>query len=76
MNQPYQPFTGKVQGILSQQIQLTDESGQIWDIPATAFESLPKIGDDIVLLALPKGGEAAGKSRFAASILNELLASD
>ena len=76
MNQPYQPFIGKVGEVLPQEIRLLDPTGQQWVVPVSAFESLPKPGDSIALLAIPQGGEAAGKSAFAKSILNELLASE
>ncbi|MCC7357783.1 hypothetical protein IT408_04780 [Candidatus Uhrbacteria bacterium] len=76
MNQSYHPFIGKVTDILDQEITLVDSTGRNWSIPVSAFEFLPKVGDSIALLALPQGGENAGKSVFAASILNELLSSD
>ncbi len=76
MNQPYQPFTGKVSEILLQEVRLLDANGRSWTFPLAAFEATPRVGDEITLLAVPRGGEAAGKSAFAASLLNELLASE
>lgn len=70
---PFHPFQGQVREIRNQEILVLGTDGTEWRLPLTAFEIPPVIGDKIAVLGLPLGGEAAGSSRFAATILNELL---
>lgn len=69
----FHPFRAKVREIHSQEIVVSGLDGQEWRLPLTAFEIPPVIGDTVAVLGVPLGGETAGQSRFAATILNELL---
>jgi hypothetical protein len=69
----FQPLQAKVLVVTAQEVRLERVDGSVFVVPTSIFELPPVVGDRVAILGLPLGTEAAGMSRFAASILNELL---
>ncbi len=64
---------GTIISIKNDRLEVRLVSGQAVSLPVSSFEGTPVVNQDVAILVVPLGGEAASRDRLAQSILNELL---
>jgi len=63
----------KISSIEGERVVLVFEDGQALTVPVTAVEGLPKVGQEVAVIAAVLGSEDAGRKKLAQDLLNELL---
>lgn len=64
---------GTIIAIKADRIDVRLANGQAVSLPVSSFEGMPVVNQEVAVLAVSIGGEAAGQQKLAQAVLNELL---
>ncbi len=64
---------GTIIAIKADRIEVRLANGQAVSLPVSSFEGTPAVNQEVAVLAVSIGGEAAGQQKLAQGLLNELL---
>ena len=64
---------GKITSITADRIEVRLSNGQAVSLPVSSYDGVPVMQQEVAVMVLPIGGEAAGQQKLATALLNELL---